>query len=122
MMETKEEITNLLPPFQLQKRRAVIVYVYSLKQMKLLRKFGFIQYVSRRMKYVVIYMDEEVVDDTIGKIEKLHFVRQVEKSYRPDVEMNFADRIGTKAAYQVKDDDELEEIEKSKSKIRLANL
>jgi hypothetical protein len=33
--------------------------------------------------------------------------------------MNFADRIGTKAAYQVKDDDELDVVE-ANTKIRLA--
>ncbi len=119
-MESEYSLTTVLPAFDMQKRRSIIVYVYSLKQLKLLRKFGFVQYVSRRMKYVVLYMDEEMIDENLARIEALHFVRQVEKSYRPDIEMNFADRIGTKAAYQMKDDDELEEIEESKNKIRLA--
>lgn len=86
--------------FTLQKRRCLIVWVYSLKQLKLLRRFGYVQYVSRRMKYVVLYMNEENIEKNLEKIHALHFVRKVEKSYRPDVEMNFAEKIGTKAAYQ----------------------
>jgi len=91
--------------FILQKRRCLIVWVYSLKQLKTLRRFGFVQYVSRRMKYVILYMNEEAIEKNLVKIKELHFVRQVEKSYRPDVEMNFAEKIGTKAAYQLQEDD-----------------
>lgn len=112
--------TSLLPEFQLAKRRALIVFVYSLKQLKTLRRYGLVYYVSRKMKYVVLYLDEEDVSDAEEKLQSLHFVRRVERSYRPDIAMNFADRIGTQAAYQVHKDDELEEIEESKNKIRLA--
>jgi uncharacterized protein YlbG (UPF0298 family) len=95
-------------PFEITKRRLVVVWVYSLKQLKNLRRFGDIYYISNRMKYVLIYMNEENVEEAMKKIEKLHFVRRVDKSYRPDVEMNFADKIGTQAAYQVFDDDGFE--------------
>lgn len=103
--------------FQIQKRRGIIVWVYSLKQLKTLKRYGLIHYVSRKMKYVVLYVNEETVETTLDKLASLHFVRQVEQSYRPDIAMNFAERIGTKAAYQVKDEDELDV---ANTKIRLA--
>ncbi len=96
--------------FEMTKRRSLIVWVYNLKQLKTLKRYGHIQFVSRRMKYVVIYMDESQVDEYKKSISKLHFVRSVEPSYRPDVEMNFADKIGTHAALQ-KEDDGFEVIE-----------
>lgn len=105
--------------FIMQKRRGIIVWVYSLKQLKTLKRYGLVHFVSRKMKYVVLYVNEETVEEVEEKLQTLHFVRQVERSYRPDIEMNFADRIGTKAAYQVKDDDELEVVE-ANTKIRLA--
>lgn len=105
--------------FTLQKRRGIIVWVYSLKQLKTLKRFGLVHYVSRKMKYVVLYVNQEAVEDTLNKLNALHFVRQVEPSYRPDIEMNFADRIGTKAAYQVKDEEELD-VAEANTKIRLA--
>ncbi|MGC6767617.1 YlbG family protein [Enterococcus sp. LJL128] len=101
----------------IQKRRGLIVWVYSLKQLKALRRHGFVQYVSRRMKYVVLYLNEENIEAAEEKVNSLHFVRKVERSYRPDVEMNFAEKIGTKAAYQVEEGFEVEEIN---TQIRLA--
>lgn len=102
--------------FEEQKRRALIVWVYSLKQLKNLRRHGLIHYVSNRMKYVVLYVNEEDVELAEEKIGKLHFVRKVERSYRPDIAMNFADRIGKKEAYQFVD----EEFDIENTQIRLA--
>ena len=53
-MQAKEE-----KEFTLQERRCLIVWVYTLKPLKQLRRYGLIHYVSRKMKYVVIYMNEE---------------------------------------------------------------
>ena len=103
--------------FEITKRRGLIVWVYSLKQLKNLKKFGLLHYVSRKMKYVVIYLNEETFDQTEERIKKLHFVRNVERSYRPDIEMNFAEKIGSKA--HVKDDGF--EVEEANTKIRLAD-
>lgn len=44
------------------------------------------------MKYVVLYLNEETLEETEERIRKLHFVRNVERSYRPDIEMNFAEK------------------------------
>lgn len=101
-----------------QQRRCLIVWVYSLKQMKTLKKYGVIHYVSRRLKYVVIYMNEADIEKSEEKLNGLYFVRKVDRSYRPDIEMNFSEKIGTKSAYQFEDDGfELEEVN---TKIRLA--
>ena len=103
---------------EVKKRRGLIVWVYSLRQLKNLRRFGFVHYVSRKMKYVVMYLNEEDYEMKKNKIEQFHFVRQVEPSYRPDVEMNFAEKIGTDAAYQVSDDGF--DVEEKNTTIRLA--
>ncbi|MBO0431711.1 YlbG family protein [Enterococcus sp. DIV0660C] len=102
--------------FEITKRRGIIVWVYSLKQLKNLKKFGLLHYVSRRMKYVVLYLNEETFEQTQERIKKLHFVRRVEPSYRPDIEMNFAEKIGSKDA--IKEDGF--EIEELSTEIRLA--
>lgn len=83
----------------IQKRRGLIIWVYSLKQVKNLRRYGFVHYVSRRMKYVVVYTNEADIEAAKEKIKQLHFVRAVDVSHRPDIEMNFAEKIGTKNAY-----------------------
>ncbi|MGM9904538.1 hypothetical protein A5844_000248 [Enterococcus sp. 10A9_DIV0425] len=103
--------------FEITKRRGLIVWVYSLKQVKNLKKFGLLHYVSRKMKYVVLYLDDKNYEQVKERINKLHFVRQVEPSYRPDIEMNFAEKIGSKDALK----EESFEIEELNTTIRLAD-
>lgn len=76
--------------WQPTKRRSLVVFVYSLKQLKNLKRFGSIQYVSRKMKYVVLYMDEDKTTEGIDKIQRLHFVRHVERSHRPDIATDYS--------------------------------
>lgn len=92
--------------FEIQKRRGLVVWVYSLKQLKNLRRYGFVHYVSPKMKYVVLYVNEEDVQKDIEKLNRLHFVREVDISRRPDIDMNFGDKLGTEAAFQVAENTE----------------
>jgi uncharacterized protein YlbG (UPF0298 family) len=71
------------------KRQGIIVWLYSLKHSKHLRKFGNIHYVSKRLKYVVLYCNMEEVEYVMKKIAALPFVKQVEPSYRPYLKVEF---------------------------------
>ncbi|MBS4761419.1 YlbG family protein [Carnobacteriaceae bacterium zg-ZUI252] len=75
------------------KRKGLIVYVYSLKQANVLKKFGVIHYQSRKMNYVVLYVDDVKLDDVIQKINKLHFVRAVDVSHLDEIDMSFKDAL-----------------------------
>ena len=66
-------------------RQGIIVYLHHLKQAKSLRKFGHVHYISKRMKYVVLYCDMVDVENTITKLERLSAVRKVLPSQRPFV-------------------------------------
>ncbi|EFR31469.1 YlbG family protein [Eremococcus coleocola] len=71
-------------------RQSLIVWLYSSKQLKQLRKFGNIHYVSRRMKYAVLYTDVTNTATTIANLEKLPFVRSVEESHMNEINMDFS--------------------------------
>lgn len=79
--------------FTIKPRRALIVYMHSMKQVRQLKRYGIVAYQSRKAHYVVLYLDEAQVAATTAKINKLNFVRRVEPSYRPDVAMNFGERV-----------------------------
>lgn len=81
---------------ELTKRQGIIVWVYTLRQIKNLKRFGYIHYVSNRLKYVVLYVDQEDAQETVDKLNGLHFVRKVELSYRPDIDMTFAHALPDK--------------------------
>ena len=108
MLDNEEN--NDIKEFEITPRRSLIVWVYNLRQLKTLKKFGPIAYVSRKMKYVIIYMDESAIEQAKGALEKLHFVKSVDLSYRPDVSMEFGERVGTSEALNeaIEDDDILE--------------
>ncbi|MFT4416100.1 YlbG family protein [Fredinandcohnia humi] len=73
-------------------RQGIIVWLQSLKHVKLLRKFGNIHYVSKRLKYVVIYNDMENTDSIVAKLKSLSYVKKVEPSYKPFLKIEFENK------------------------------
>ncbi len=78
-------------------RQGIVVYLHHLKQAKSLRKFGHVHYISKRMKYVVLYCDMEDVESTISKLERLSAVRKVLPSQRPFVSTEYENAKPDKA-------------------------
>jgi len=70
-------------------RQGIIIYLQSLKQSKILRKFGNIHYVSKRLKYVVLYCNMDDVERTIERLKKFHFVKKVELSLKPFIKTEY---------------------------------
>ena len=69
-------------------RQSMIVYLHSLKHAKILRKYGNIHYISKRLKYAVVYCDMEQIEHMMHKLNKLPFVKKIEQSYRPYLKRN----------------------------------
>nr|WP_246593673.1 DUF2129 domain-containing protein [Evansella tamaricis] len=74
-------------------RVGLAIWVQSIKQVKQLRRFGNIHYVSRKMKYVVMYCDGERVEETMAKIRSFHFVKDVSMSMRPWLKTEFENSV-----------------------------
>ncbi|WP_386119712.1 YlbG family protein [Weissella cibaria] len=72
--------------FEVTQRRSVIVHLKNVRQARQLRRFGVVSYISERMKYAVIYMNEADVATKSALIERLGFVSSVELSHWPDVD------------------------------------
>ncbi|MTD30348.1 YlbG family protein [Planomicrobium sp. YIM 101495] len=78
-------------------RQGLIVYVHHLKQAKALRKFGHVHYISRRLKYAVLYMDMEAIPGTKEKLQRLPYVKKVLESQRPYVKTEYENAKPDKA-------------------------
>lgn len=78
-------------------RQGIIIWLYSLKQAKMLRRFGNVHYVSRRLKYVVLYCDLEDTESLIQKISSYSFVKKAEPSYKPFLKMEYENAAPDKA-------------------------
>ncbi len=71
------------------KKQGLIVWLYTLKNINQLKKYGYVHYTSDKMKYAVIYVDESRVEEVIEKLSQLHYVRNVEVSHMDEVDMTF---------------------------------
>lgn len=81
----------------MQERQSLIVYVHQLKHAKSLRKFGHVQYISRKLKYVVLYCNRDEISYIKNKIQRLPFVKDVALSYRPFLKEEFENSKPDKA-------------------------
>jgi uncharacterized protein YlbG (UPF0298 family) len=78
-------------------RRGLSVFLHSLKFSKQLRRYGNVHYVSRRLKYAVLYCDGSKADEIAAKLESLHFVKEVKKSHKQEIKTEYESKIADKA-------------------------
>ncbi|MFC5463877.1 YlbG family protein [Lederbergia graminis] len=78
-------------------RQGVIIWLYSLKNAKTLRRFGNVHYISKRMKYVVLYCAQDEAAGLVEKLSSMPFVKKAELSYRPYLKTEFENSKPDKA-------------------------
>ncbi|WP_342525926.1 DUF2129 domain-containing protein [Chryseomicrobium sp. FSL W7-1435] len=78
-------------------RQGLIVYVNHLKHAKTLRKYGHVYYISRKLKYVVLYTNQEDIDTVTTKLLKLPFVKKLMPSERPSIKTEYENSKPDKA-------------------------
>lgn len=81
----------------LSQRQGLIVWLHSIKQAKMLRKFGNVHYVSKKLKYVVLYCDQEDIESLEHKLNSLSYVKKVEPSYKPFLKIEYENSKPDKA-------------------------
>lgn len=79
--------------FNKVERQSLVVWLYTLKQLKNIRKFGHVQFISKRLRYVILYINRDEEKETIEKLTRLHFVKKVEISHRDEIDMTWKDAI-----------------------------
>lgn len=67
----------------INERIGLSIWLHSLKHIRHLRRFGHIIYVSKRMKYVVLYCSKTDAEKTMNKLNSFPFVKLVQPSFRP---------------------------------------
>lgn len=71
------------------KRQGLIVWFQHMKNIKQLKRYGHLITVSRKMRYALIYVDQEQVEEKALKLDRLPFVSKVEYSYKPFIKQEF---------------------------------
>lgn len=78
-------------------RQGIIAYLHTLKQVKMLRRFGNIHYVSKKLKYVVLYTNMDDVESTVEKLNSYSFIKKVDVSYKPFLKTDYENSKPDKA-------------------------
>ncbi|MEI5906050.1 YlbG family protein [Bacillus spongiae] len=81
----------------LTERQGMVVWLYHLKHAKSLRRFGHVHYVSKKLKYVVIYCNKEDIKATMGKLSQFSYVKKVEPSFKPSINTEYENSKPDKA-------------------------
>lgn len=78
-------------------RQGLIVYVNHLKHAKTLRKYGHVYFISKKLKYAVLYVNQDDVETVTTKLLKLPFVKKLMPSERPFIKTEYENSKPDKA-------------------------
>ncbi|MGT2771481.1 DUF2129 domain-containing protein [Streptococcus marimammalium] len=78
------------------KRVGIIVSLYYNRDAKKLMKYGDFIYHSRRMRYLVLYVNQDEVNLILEKLNQLKFVKEAYSSYFEDIDFNFVGNLWEK--------------------------
>jgi uncharacterized protein YlbG (UPF0298 family) len=74
----------------LHERAGMIVWVTDVKQARNLDKYGSVHYISKKMRYAVLYMNADRYEDTARNVAKLAYVKKVERSLRNEIKTEYS--------------------------------
>lgn len=82
-----------------RQRKGLIVWVNDVKAARALEKYGSLHYVSKKMKYAVLYIDSEQEEAITAQLRKHHFVKKIEPSYRNEIKTEYNSNVLDKTRF-----------------------
>ncbi len=70
-------------------RQGIIVWFQNRRNIKQIKRYGHLIYTSKKLKYAVIYVDQEKIDTIEEKIKKLPFILKTSRSQKPFIRTNY---------------------------------
>lgn len=71
------------------KRQGLIVWFQHRRNIKQIKRYGHLIYISKKLKYAVLYVDQDEIESVIKKLDKLSFISKVMRSYKPFIRTSF---------------------------------
>lgn len=71
------------------KRQGMIVWFQNRRNIKQIKRFGHLIYTSKKLKYALIYVDQEKVDNIEAKLKKLPYIIKTSRSEIPFIRTNY---------------------------------
>jgi uncharacterized protein YlbG (UPF0298 family) len=70
-------------------RSGLIVWLHNTKHVKLLKRFGNIHYVSKKMAYAVLYCDSDKREQVMQRLERQKFIKRVDYSFLGELKTEY---------------------------------
>lgn len=70
-------------------RQGLIVWFQQMNNVKKIKRFGNLIYVSKKLKYAIIYVNQSELTEIEEKLLTFRFVSKVERSYKPFLATEF---------------------------------
>jgi uncharacterized protein YlbG (UPF0298 family) len=80
-------------------RIGYIVWFSDWKAARGLDKYGTLHYLSRKMSYAVLYMNAENAEEAVRNMQRLPYVRKIERSYRSDIKTEYEKNVPDKTRF-----------------------
>lgn len=79
--------------FEKQKRQGLVVYLHYNRDAKKLAKYGDKIYHSRKMRYLLLYVDAKDAAQIMEEITRLKFVKDAIPSYLDEINQDFVGNL-----------------------------
>jgi uncharacterized protein YlbG (UPF0298 family) len=80
-------------------RTGFIIWLHDSKPARNLEKYGSLHYISRKMNYAVIYVNADRAEETMKSIQRLPYVKKVERSYRSEIPTEYNSNMPDKTRF-----------------------
>jgi len=78
-------------------RQGLVVWFQHMKNLRQIKRHGHLVYASKKMRYAVLYVDQEEIGEVEVRLQKLSFVSRTERSEKPFVNTTFENALPDKA-------------------------
>jgi len=78
-------------------RQGLVIWFQNMKNVRQIKRYGHLVYVSKNLKYALIYINQEDLDQTMEKLNRLNYVSKVEPSYKPFIATEYENSKPDKA-------------------------
>ncbi|URN93262.1 MAG: YlbG family protein [Candidatus Pristimantibacillus lignocellulolyticus] len=86
----------------LPERTGFIIWVSDMKSARGLERFGTVHYMSRKLHYVVLYMNADKAEEQLKQLHRLAYVKKIERSYRNEIPTEYSKDVEDKTrAYSI---------------------
>ena len=75
--------------FEKKERTCLTIYLHYNRDARKLNKFGDILYHSRRMRYVLLYIDQDKSADIMAGLKKERFIKKISPSHIKEIDQDF---------------------------------